>query len=106
MQDVVCKIPVNGMDLIRTFHAIADAEPDQVLHGRDMTPVLKQPESQDVASEWNKTPTMMTYTRNTYTAERMRMAPSEGLGRGVVPSLVPSMPNCVGPPVSTPPVTA
>lgn len=70
-QDVVCKIPVNGMDLIRTFHAIAEAEPDQVLHGRDMTPVLKQPESQDVASEWNKTPTMMTYTRNTYTAERM-----------------------------------
>ena len=70
-QGKVCKIPVNGMDLVRTFHAIADAKPDQVLHGRDMTPVLREPESREVAAEWNKTPTMMTYTRNTYTAEDM-----------------------------------
>ena len=68
---VSCKIPVNGMDLIRTFHSVAGAEPDQVLHGRDMSPVLKAPESSEVAAEWNKTPTMMTYTRNTYTAEAM-----------------------------------
>jgi arylsulfatase A-like enzyme len=70
-QGTVCKTPVNGMDLIRTFHSIAEAEPDQVLHGRDMTPLLEKPESKEVAAEWNKTPTMMTYTRNTYTAERM-----------------------------------
>ncbi|MEM8550394.1 MAG: sulfatase-like hydrolase/transferase, partial [Verrucomicrobiota bacterium] len=67
----VCKTPINGMDLIRTFHAVSDTEPDQVLHGRDMTPLLEEPESEAVAAEWNKTPTMMTYTRNTYTAERM-----------------------------------
>ena len=48
-----------------------EAEPDQVLHGRDMTPLLEEPESAAVAAEWNKTPTMMTYTRNTYTAEAM-----------------------------------
>jgi len=70
-QDVVCKTPVNGMDLIRTFHAIAEAEPDQVLHGRDMTPLLEEPESEEVAAQWNKTPTMMTYTRNTYDTDRM-----------------------------------
>jgi arylsulfatase A-like enzyme len=70
-EKVVCKIPVNGMDLVRTFHAMAEAKPDQVLHGRDMTPLLKEPESGAVAAEWNKTPTMMTYTRNTYTAEAM-----------------------------------
>lgn len=70
-QGVVCKTPVNGMDLIRTFHAVAEAEPDQVLHGRDMTPLLERPESKDVAAVWNKTPTMMTYTRNTYNAELM-----------------------------------
>jgi arylsulfatase A-like enzyme len=67
----VCKTPVNGMDLIRTFHSMAGAEPDQVLHGRDFTPLLKEPESPGVAAEWNKTPTMMTYTRNTYTAAEM-----------------------------------
>lgn len=70
-QGVVCKIPVNGMDLIRTFHALADATPDQVLHGRDMSPILENPTSEQVAAEWNKTPTMMTYTRNTYDTERM-----------------------------------
>jgi len=67
----VCETPVNGMDLIRTFHAVADAEPDQVLHGRDMTPLLVAPRSKSVADRWNQTPTMMTYTRNTYTSERM-----------------------------------
>jgi len=70
-EGAVCAIPVNGMDLIRTFHAMAQAEPDQVLHGRDMTPVLEQPESEAVAAEWNKTPTMMTYTRNTYDSQVM-----------------------------------
>lgn len=70
-QGAVCKTPVNGMDLVRTFHAMADAEPDQVLHGRDISPLLKQPQSAEVANEWNKTPTMMTYTRNTYTSEVM-----------------------------------
>lgn len=67
----VCKSPVNGMDLIRTFHSLAGAEPDQVLHGRDFTPLLTEPESPEVAASWNQTPTMMTYTRNTYTAEAM-----------------------------------
>ena len=67
----VCKTPVNGMDLIRTFHSMAGAEPDQLLHGRDFTPLLAQPESPEVAAEWNRTPTMMTYTRNTYSAADM-----------------------------------
>jgi arylsulfatase A-like enzyme len=67
----VCKVPVNGMDLVRTFHAMAGVMPDQVLHGRDMTPVLEAPESAAVAAEWNQTPTMMTYTQNTYTAAEM-----------------------------------
>lgn len=67
----VCQSPVSGMDLIRTFHALAGAEPDQVLHGRDFTPLLKEPESPEVAASWNQSPTMMTYTRNTYTAEAM-----------------------------------
>jgi hypothetical protein len=54
-----------------SFHAMAKAEPDQILHGRDMTPLLEDPESAAVAADWNKTPTMMTFTRNTYTAEAM-----------------------------------
>lgn len=42
-----------------------------MLHGRDMTVLLEKPESKEVATEWNKTHTMMTYTRNTYTSNRM-----------------------------------
>ena len=62
------QISVPMVDLIVQYPG---AEPDQVLHGRDMTPLLEEPESAAGAAEWNNTATMMTYTRNTYTADAM-----------------------------------
>ena len=75
-QGAVCSAPVNGPDLVRTFHALTGTEPKGVLHGRDMTRLLEQPESASVISAWNETPTMMCYLRNRYDAagiaERLR----------------------------------
>ena len=68
-QGKVCMSPVNGVDLVRTFHAWAETEPDESympLTGRDITPLCREPESADLFKEWNKFPTMMTYTRNSY----------------------------------------
>ena len=67
----VCRAPVNGVDLIRTFHDLTRTEPDQDLHGRDISGLLKDPESESVINDWNKNPTMMTYTCNLYTAGRI-----------------------------------
>lgn len=33
----VCNAPVNGPDIIRTFHTLTATEPDQDLHGRDIS---------------------------------------------------------------------
>ena len=62
----VCKAPINGPDLIRTFHAWAGAEPQQFMPGRDITPLIENPESEPVLKEWSKVPTMMTYVQNRY----------------------------------------
>ena len=65
----VCGSPVNGADMIRTFHAWAETEPDESylpLPGRDITPLCRDPESADLFAEWNKIGTLMTYTRNSY----------------------------------------
>ena len=62
----VCKSPVNGMDMVRTFHAWSNTQPSLRLHGRDITPLCREPQSSAVHAEWNKTPTMMCYTYNRY----------------------------------------
>jgi arylsulfatase A-like enzyme len=62
----VCKAPINGPDVIRTFHAWADAEPQQFMPGRDITPLIENPDSQPVLKDWAEVPTMMTYVGNRY----------------------------------------
>ena len=62
----VCRSPVNGPDMVRSFHAWAGVEPDTVVTGRDITPLVKDPESEAVFTEWNKIPTLMTYVKNRY----------------------------------------
>ena len=39
----VCAEPVTGVDIVRTFHAVAGIEPVMKLHGRDMSPLLRDP---------------------------------------------------------------
>lgn len=67
----ICKAPINGPDVIRTFHAWADAEPKEFMPGRDITPVLLNPESEPVLDEWSNVPTMMTYVKNRYEPTEM-----------------------------------
>jgi arylsulfatase A-like enzyme len=68
----VCKAPINGPDVIRTFHAWAEAEPRLFMPGRDITPLVMNPDSEPVLQQWSKVPTMMTYVHNRY--EPMEMA--------------------------------
>jgi hypothetical protein len=71
-QGKVCKAPINGPDVIRTFHAWAEAEPRLFMPGRDITPLIMNPDSEPVLKQWSKVPTMMTYVHNRY--EPMEMA--------------------------------
>lgn len=71
-QGKVCKAPINGPDVIRTFHAWAEAEPRLFMPGRDITPLVMNPDSEPVLKQWSKVPTMMTYVHNRY--EPMEMA--------------------------------
>lgn len=68
----VCKAPINGPDVIRTFHAWADATPSLFMPGRDITPLLQNPESETVLDDWSNIPTMMTYVHNRYEPLEMR----------------------------------
>ncbi len=68
----VCKAPINGPDVIRTFHAWAEAEPRLFMPGRDITPLVMNPDSEPVLKLWSKVPTMMTYVHNRY--EPMELA--------------------------------
>ncbi len=62
----VCKAPINGPDVVRTFHAWAEAEPRLFMPGRDITPLVMNPDSGPVLAQWSKVPTMMTYVHNRY----------------------------------------
>lgn len=44
-QGKVCKRPVNGTDLVATFSAIAKIPIPWEIHGRDLTPLLRDPEN-------------------------------------------------------------
>ena len=68
----VCRAPINGPDVVRTFEAWAGAEPRSFMPGRDITPLIMNPDSEPVLKEWSKVPTLMTYTKNRY--EPMEMA--------------------------------
>ena len=56
----VCSHPVSGTDLIPTFFAFAGMELPWEMHGRDLTPLLKNPDT-----EWNY-PVLTTFTGDSY----------------------------------------
>ena len=60
-------VPVNGVDLIRTFHSLAGIEPAIKLDGRDLTELFLHPETQS----WNDKPMLQTYTGNNYGQEHI-----------------------------------
>ena len=60
MSDQVCEEPVNGLDIVRTFHRLAGIEPVMEMHGRDLSPLLKDP------SKKLGEPLLLTHTARVY----------------------------------------
>ncbi len=56
----VCAEPVNGVDIVQTFHSIAGIKPVMEIHGRDMTPLLSDPSTK------LKSPMLLTHTARLY----------------------------------------
>jgi arylsulfatase A-like enzyme len=57
----VCHHPVGGVDLIPTFFSVAGLDLPWKMHGKDLTPLLKNPESR----EWDK-PVLTVHTGDSY----------------------------------------
>jgi arylsulfatase A-like enzyme len=66
----VCEEPVNGVDIIRTFHAMTGLETETALDGRDFTLLLTQPDNKS----WTREPMLQTYTGNLYGDEAITAA--------------------------------
>ena len=60
----VCKHPINSPDLVDLFCRVAEVSVPWKTHGRDIRPLLENPET----TEWNK-PMLMTHTSRNYGAE-------------------------------------
>ena len=56
----LCAEPVNGVDIVQTFHSIAGIKPVMELHGRDMVPLLEKPSAK------LKEPMLLTHTARLY----------------------------------------
>ncbi len=56
----VCNEPVTGLDIVQMFHTVAEVNPVQELHGRDMTPLLTSPQQRLSA------PLLLTHTARVY----------------------------------------
>ncbi|MCG6191008.1 sulfatase-like hydrolase/transferase [Maribellus maritimus] len=57
-QNKVCNIPVNGTDIIATFHSLCNIQPSQKLDGRDLTELIYKPK----ADSWNNESMVQLYT--------------------------------------------
>jgi len=50
-KDAVCRLPVNGIDITRTFFAMAGIKPAWKMHGRDFSDWLKNPQKKGEPEE-------------------------------------------------------
>ena len=58
-----CDYPVNGADIIRTFHSLARVKPEISLDGRDFTQLLIRPTLEET---WTDEPMLQSYTCGEY----------------------------------------
>jgi arylsulfatase A-like enzyme len=58
---LVSSEPVTGLDIVRTFHAVADIEPDWKMHGRDFSGLLRDPQT-----KWQTSPMLLVNTTMIY----------------------------------------
>lgn len=68
----VCKHPVNSPDLVNLFCRVAEVQVPWKTHGRDIWPLLENPETKN----WNS-PVMLTHTSRNYGAETAKI-PTDG----------------------------
>lgn len=61
-QNKVCDVPVNGTDIIATFHSTCNISPAKKIDGRDLTELITNPET----NSWNEEPMIQTYTGSLY----------------------------------------
>ena len=73
----VCNTPVGGIDLVPTFFAFAGLKQPWEMHGRDLTPLLKNPEA-----HWPH-PTMMVSTYDHYGSATNTLPPKGEWHNGV-----------------------
>jgi arylsulfatase A-like enzyme len=71
--DTRSTVPVNGVDLVRTFHSLAGVEPAEKLDGRDLTEILLQPQIRD----WDDKPMVQAYIGTMYGGEPQLIAELE-----------------------------
>jgi arylsulfatase A-like enzyme len=79
-QGRVCQTPVNAPDLVATFLAMTGLQPPWDMHGRDITPLLEQPDR-----EWPH-PCLYTHTGQKYgsdVATTVRNNPQDAAHGGV-----------------------
>jgi arylsulfatase A-like enzyme len=62
-EGVTCDHPVNGPDIVKTIHSMANVEPGISLDGRDFTKLLHHPDHDET---WSDQPMIQTYMVNKY----------------------------------------
>ncbi len=70
----VCRHPVNAPDLVRLFCDAAEVSVPWKMHGRDIRPLLRNPES----NEWDS-PMLMTHTGRSYGSDTDKIPTDESL---------------------------
>ena len=77
-QAKVCSRPVNSADLVATFFATANLKAPWKMHGRDLTPLLLDPEK----AAWDH-PTLMTHTGRSYGSDTNDLSRAANEDQGV-----------------------
>jgi arylsulfatase A-like enzyme len=77
-QGAVCRYPVSGADIIRTFHTMTGLPAAASLDGRDFSVLLQEPSR----ANWTSEPMLMTHTGSLYGAEAIAAALKEAQATG------------------------
>lgn len=74
-QKAACHHPVNGPDVVKTLHSVADVQPVVPLDGRDFTALLSDP---DPHAAWTTEPMLQTYSCSRYSSDDIEKAITAG----------------------------
>ncbi|MBL8229240.1 MAG: sulfatase-like hydrolase/transferase [Bryobacterales bacterium] len=78
-ENQVCKTPVSGVDLVPTMLRFAGVQPPWPMHGRDLTPLLRNP-----SARWDH-PAMLVATGQKFGSDTNNIPQGEGAFHGGVP---------------------